>query len=162
MRELSLPLCWPLLAAKTPTSSQLVKPFCLLRAEGKGISAVSAGPRWLGWNGVSWVAAMAVAWMWPVVIVTMVPHLRISLTEIKPIIPNNFYCYSMLSSFIPFASFSNSKRDSQISTLLVVFHVRVLLVCSQVFSTLWGFRELEKSNVQLRYLENKLRTTGQR
>lgn len=105
---------------------------------------------------------MAVVWMWPVVIVTMVPHLRISLTEIKPIIPNNFYCYSMLSSFIPFASFSNSKRDSQISTLLVVFHVRVLLVCSQVFSTLWGFRELEKSNVQLRYLENKLRTTGQR
>lgn len=38
----------PLLACvshKNPASSQLVKPFCLLRAGGKGITAVSARPR---------------------------------------------------------------------------------------------------------------------
>lgn len=138
----------PLLACvshKNPASSQLVKPFCLLRAGGKGITAVSAGPRELCRNGISWVAAMALSWMWPVVTVTVVPHFKTSLTEIKSIIPKHCCCYSTLSSFLPFASLSNSKRDPQIATFLVVFHVIVWVVYSWVFSALWGFRGLGKA-----------------
>lgn len=133
----------PLLASvrhKHPTSSQLVKAFCLLRAEGKGITAVSAGPRKLCRNSLGGYHVMDVA-------CCHCHHgatLQDILTEMKPIIPKHFYCYSTLSSLPPFASFSSSKRDPQNATFLVVFHVRVLLVYSQVFSALWGFRGLEK------------------
>lgn len=69
---------------------------------------------------------MASPWMWPVVIISMVPQFKITPIEIEFIISNHCDCYSTPSSFLSFASFSISEGEPQISAFLVVFHIRVV------------------------------------
>jgi len=69
---------------------------------------------------------MASSCTWPVVVISMVLQFKISLIEIIFIISNHCYCSSSPSSFLSFPSFSVSEGGSQISTFLVVFHVRVV------------------------------------